>query len=93
MTIARRIVVRGRVQGVYFRESMRTEADRHGVRGWVRNLADGSVEALLQGEPEAVERLLAWSHQGPPLAQVDGVSITETRPDPGIDGFIRLPST
>ncbi|HET19975.1 MAG TPA: acylphosphatase [Chromatiales bacterium] len=93
MSIARRIVVRGRVQGVYFREGMRAEADRLGVSGWMRNLADGSVEAFLQGKPQAVEGLLEWAHRGPPMARVDGVQVKESHPDPGIEGFNRLPST
>lgn len=60
----------GHVQGVFFRQSTKEEADRLGVRGWVRNLDDGAVEALLEGEPEAVEALVAWCHAGPPGARV-----------------------
>lgn len=62
--------IEGRVQGVFFRQSTKDEADRLGVRGWVRNLEDGAVEAVLEGEPEAVEALVAWCHRGPPGARV-----------------------
>jgi len=71
--IARRLVVRGRVQGVWFRESMRLEAQALGVAGWVRNRMDGSVEALLEGTPAAVEALVRWAHRGPEAAEVADV--------------------
>ena len=64
----------GRVQGVGFRESMRREAERRGVTGWVRNCINGSVEAVLQGEEEAVNTLLAWAQTGPSLARVDHIA-------------------
>ena len=67
----------GRVQGVGFRESMRREAERRGVTGWVRNCANGSVEAVLQGEEEAVNTLLAWARTGPSLARVDHIALAE----------------
>jgi len=74
MTAARvHVVVRGRVQGVWFRGSMQEEAERLGVSGWVRNCPDGSVEAEIEGERGAVEALVAWAHQGPPGARVAGV--------------------
>ncbi|MEW6120497.1 MAG: acylphosphatase [Pseudomonadota bacterium] len=73
----RRLRIRGRVQGVWFRESMRREAQRLGVAGWVRNLPDGSVEAIVQGENLSVEMLIAWSNSGPPLARVEHVEIEE----------------
>ena len=63
--------IEGRVQGVWFRESMRREAERLGVTGWVRNAPDGSVEAVVQGGDEAVDALIEWARVGPPLAQVD----------------------
>jgi acylphosphatase len=71
-----RIVVRGRVQGVWFRGSTRDEARRLGLAGWARNRADGSVEILAQGAPAAVDRLVAWCHDGPPLARVRSVERT-----------------
>jgi len=65
------LIVRGRVQGVYFRASMRDVARRHGVTGWVRNLPDGeSVEAVLEGPYEAVEAVICWALRGPPAADV-----------------------
>lgn len=81
MILTRHLVIRGRVQGVWYRESMRQEAERLGVTGWVRNRRDGSVEAMIQGEEAAVEALIAWAWQGPPAAEVSGVDITEGRGD------------
>ena len=75
--VRRRLVVRGRVQGVWFRESARRRAEELGVAGWVRNRPDGGVEAELEGEPEDVELLTAWFRHGPPDALVDGVEIDE----------------
>jgi acylphosphatase len=62
--------IHGRVQGVGFRESMRQEAERLGVTGWVRNCADGSVEAVIAGDEAAIAAMLNWCHTGPPLARV-----------------------
>lgn len=68
--ITLQIRVSGRVQGVGYRDALRHEAQSRGVTGWVRNRADGSVEALLQGSPEAVNGLVEWARQGPPAASV-----------------------
>ena len=76
--VTRRLVIRGQVQGVWFRESMRLEAARLGVAGWVRNRPDGSVEAVVQGSPQAVEAVIAWTRRGPEKARVEGVEISET---------------
>ncbi len=65
----------GRVQGVFFRSTMRDVARELGVRGWVRNLPDGSVEAVVEGEREKVEKIVEWAHQGPPLARVQRVEV------------------
>ena len=89
------IRVRGRVQGVGFREALRAEAMRLGVSGWVRNRADGSVEALLQGDDAAVDRLIGWAHRGPPLAQVHTVDVSAAEPghERTFQSFERRPST
>ena len=76
-----RVQIAGLVQGVFFRVSARDEAVRLGVHGWVRNRRDGSVEALYQGAPDAVERMIAWSRQGPRGARVDTVDVREAEPD------------
>lgn len=68
---ALRIVVSGRVQGVFFRSSTREQGERLGLAGWVRNRADGGVEALIQGPPAAVDVMLDWCRRGPPSARVD----------------------
>ncbi len=73
-----KVQITGRVQGVSFRFWAREEAVRLGLGGWVRNLPDGRVEALIQGERAAVDRMLSWLLQGPPAARVAGVSHTET---------------
>ncbi len=75
--IARRLVIHGRVQGVWFRESMRIEAEALGVTGWVRNCINGSVEAFVQGRPEAVRAMIGWAHRGPDRAEVTRVEETE----------------
>ena len=84
--VRRRVVVDGRVQGVFFRESCRREAAEAGVAGWACNLDDGRVEVVLEGRPEAVERIVAWCRTGPRLAVVTSVRVTEERPD-GLTGF------
>jgi acylphosphatase len=72
-----RVRVRGIVQGVCFRSFARDAAVKEGVAGWVRNLRDGSVEALFEGEADKVERMIAWCHQGSPYAFVDHVEVKE----------------
>jgi len=72
--------VRGRVQGVFYRASMQAEASRLGLRGWVRNAADGSVEFTAAGPAQAVDALLAWARQGPPAARVDAVETASVDP-------------
>jgi acylphosphatase len=75
-----RLSIRGHVQGVWFREATRLEAERLGVAGWVRNCGDGSVEAVIEGEAGAVRELEAWCHHGPPSARVNEVITTEEPP-------------
>jgi acylphosphatase len=74
------------VQGVFFRDSTRRLAQRQGVTGWVANRPDGAVEAVFEGEPDAVERLVSFSRQGPRGAQVESVEVTEEEPE-GLCGF------
>jgi acylphosphatase len=82
----KRILVAGRVQGVWFRESCREQAVALGVTGWVRNLADGRVEAVLEGPAAAVERVVQWCHDGPSRAHVERVVIRVEDPI-GESGF------
>ena len=84
--IRRRVTVSGRVQGVFFRESCRREAQAAGVAGWVRNRSDGTVEAVLEGDPAAVERVLAWMRRGPSHARVSDVGAVPEEPG-GERGF------
>jgi len=80
-----RVVVSGRVQGVWFRDACRREAQARDVSGWVRNLADGAVEAEFEGAAPAVAQCVAWCRNGPPRAEVTGIDVTEIPPtgDPG----------
>jgi acylphosphatase len=80
------VVVRGEVQGVFFRDSCRAEADAAGVDGWVSNERDGSVRAHFEGSPEAVDRLVSWVRHGPRLARVEQVDVEAVEPD-GCSGF------
>ena len=84
--IRRRAIIHGHVQGVFFREETRRRAAALGVAGWVRNLVDGTVEAVYEGEPDAVEAMLAFSADGPSLARVDRVDVEEEEPQ-GLSGF------
>jgi acylphosphatase len=81
--------VSGTVQGVYFRESTRREAERLGVAGWVRNLPDGRVEAVFEGPAMETEAMAAWCHRGPPAAAVERVEAREEEPR-GEAGFAVL---
>lgn len=87
--LTRRIEILGRVQGVGFRYAMQSEAERLGVRGWVRNRRDGSVEALAHGEPAAVERLIEWARRGPPGARVVELRTAPATDEPGAGFDIR----
>ena len=82
----RRVVVRGTVQGVFFRDSLRRLAERNGVTGWARNTPEGAVEAVFEGEPDDVERLVDFARSGPPDASVEGVDVSEEEPE-GLSGF------
>jgi acylphosphatase len=80
------VVAKGRVQGVFFRDTVRNAAEREGIAGWVRNNRDGTLEAVFEGEPDSVERLVAISREGPPGARVQELEVYD-EPDEGIAGF------
>ncbi|WP_307793815.1 acylphosphatase [Actinotalea soli] len=84
--IRRRVLVRGRVQGVGYRWACEAEATRRGVAGWVRNRADGAVEAVLEGPEAEVEQVLAWTRHGPGQARVEEVVVEAAEPE-GLVGF------
>jgi acylphosphatase len=84
--IRRRVVVGGRVQGVFFRDTVRRRAESAGVTGWVRNTQEGTVEAVFEGDPEPVEELVEFSRSGPSRAEVASVEVTEEEPE-GLSGF------
>jgi acylphosphatase len=85
-TVRRRVLVHGRVQGVFFRGATQRRARALGVAGWVRNRADGSVEAVFEGARDAVEAALAFCREGPPGARVERVDVSEEAPE-GLGGF------
>ncbi len=80
-------IARGRVQGVFYRASLQKEATALSLTGWVRNLADGAVEFLAQGESESVQALLNWAERGPTLARVSAVEIEDIQPAHDLQGF------
>jgi acylphosphatase len=84
--IRRHVIVRGRVQGVFFRDTVRRMAQSRGVSGWVRNRDDGAVEAVFEGEQEAVESLIRFSREGPRGAAVAGIDVYEEEPE-SLTGF------
>jgi acylphosphatase len=77
---ARRILIRGRVQGVAFRWSARTQAEALGVCGWIRNLADGRVDAHVEGGAQPVDAMLQWLKEGPPAARVEAIEVRSVPP-------------
>lgn len=84
-------MARGRVQGVFFRDSTRREAERRGVSGWATNRSDGAVEAVFEGDPEAVEAMVEFIRRGPGHAEVSDVEVREEDPE-GLQGFsVRQP--
>ena len=86
MTVRRRVRAHGRVQGVFFRDSLRRAAEREGVAGWAANRPDGTVESVLEGEPEAVERIFEECRRGPGHAQVSQLDVAAEEPE-GLSGF------
>ncbi len=85
-TVRKHVVVHGRVQGVFFRDSARDQAQSEGVAGWVSNRGDGGVEAVFEGAPEAVDRLVEFCRSGPSSADVDDVEVSDEEPE-GLEGF------
>lgn len=92
-SVARRLSIRGRVQGVGYRDAMIGVALRHGVHGWVRNRRDGSVEAFVQGPQHAVDRVVAWAQRGPPASRVAAVDVADAGIDPALGTFAMMPTT
>jgi acylphosphatase len=84
--IRRRLVIHGRVQGVFFRDSTREAAENEGVAGWAANRDDGSVEVVLEGPPDAVESVVGYCRRGPASADVESVDETDETPE-GLSGF------
>jgi acylphosphatase len=84
--IRRHVTVHGRVQGVFFRDSLRQRAQSHNVAGWASNRSDGAVEAVFEGEPDDVQRLVNFAQSGPRQAEVENVEVSEEEPE-GLTGF------
>jgi acylphosphatase len=84
--IRKRVLVSGEVQGVFFRDTCRRVAGQQGVTGWVRNLLDGRVEAVFEGDAESVERMVNWARHGPSGARVTAVAVHE-QPVEGLTAF------
>ena len=80
MSVAKRIVVSGRVQGVFYRDTCRREANRLDIAGSAQNLPDGTVEVIAEGEPDAIDELIAWCKKGPAQADVDSVDVSDAAP-------------
>jgi len=86
-SIARSVVISGRVQGVFFRDTLRRRARSRGVSGWVSNRPDGTVQAHLEGPPDGVAELVLWCRTGPRGAEVEDLEVTVAEPE-GADGFV-----
>jgi acylphosphatase len=85
-SIRRRVVAHGRVQGVFFRDSTRKRAEQRGIAGWVGNRSDGAVEAVFEGDPDAVASMVGFVREGPRGAQVEDLEVVEEEPE-GLQGF------
>ena len=92
MTVARHLVIHGRVQGVFYRGWAVETARALGLAGWVRNRRDGTVEAIVEGETSAVERFIELARSGSTHAQVDRVETSEIEPDGSFGGFTQQPT-
>ncbi len=87
---SRRLLIHGKVQGVWYRAGAKAEADKLGLTGWVRNLPSGEVEALVHGEDQAIEQFIDWARQGPPAAQVARIEVSAADQPDNI-GFEKRP--
>lgn len=94
MKLTRRLRITGRVQGIGYRQAMCHAAARLGVAGWVRNRADGSVEAAAHGDAQTLEAFIAWARRGPPAARVSRVAVSDDRDEDPCDyaGFVCRPT-
>ena len=94
MKVTRHLRITGRVQGVGYRYALKSEAQAHGIHGWVRNCRDGTVEAVVQGDAQAVEQILAWAKRGPPAARVAEINAQPAQGelDRPYGGFEELPT-
>ena len=90
--IKRRVVITGKVQNVFYRAWFGERAEGLGLDGWVRNRADGSVEAVLQGPSEAVKEMVMLAHQGSPASRVEHVAVTDDAPAETLAGFAQGPT-
>ncbi len=88
--VCKRAEIFGRVQGVWYRGTTEKTAKKLNLQGWVRNRADGSVEALFQGHPETVKKMLAWCHKGPIAARVDRVDVTDETVDRELPALFKI---
>jgi len=86
MTVRKRLLVSGRVQGVFFRDTCRRVAAEAGVAGWATNLADGRVEVVVEGDPGAVDAVIKWCHEGTAYSRVESVEVADEPPE-GASGF------
>ncbi len=81
------LLISGRVQGVFYRYTAQKVAARRGLKGWIKNLPNGKVEAIVVGDPDAVDTFIAWCHKGPPGGAVSEVTVESIPPPPDLEGF------
>ncbi|HEB37156.1 MAG TPA: acylphosphatase [Thermoplasmatales archaeon] len=87
MKVEAHVLISGKVQGVWLRANAKDKARQLNIKGWVRNLPDGRVEAVFQGEKEMVEEMIKWCHKGPPLAEVENVEVEWKEPEEEFEDF------
>lgn len=87
MKVEAHVLISGKVQGVWFRANTKEKARQLNIKGWVRNLPDGRVEAVFQGEKEMVEEMIKWCYKGPPLAEVENVEVEWKEPEEEFEDF------